>query len=107
MYLQQDFEQLTCQFEADKADLQRKLSSAATKYEELEHQCDLTQKKLTDLECLNGNLDLRNSNLQATCDALRAQLEQVETSESAATKKVASLKSQMFRRQIIGSCGSD
>jgi hypothetical protein len=59
------------------------------------------------LERLHEDLDLWYSNLQASHDALTVKLELTETMASTAIEWAATVESQMSKRQVIGSCGSD
>jgi prefoldin subunit 5 len=86
MYLQSDFEQMTSQLEADKADLQRQLK---------------------DLEHMIEDRDQRLNDLQASYEALSSHLEQVQARESAAAKRVAVLETHLYENQVTGSCGWD
>jgi chromosome segregation ATPase len=103
MYLQGEIKQITSQMEADKADLQTQLSSAVARFEESENRRHVAESKLTELQTLHKDLDLRYRNLQASHNAKRSQLEQKKTRESAATKRATALS----KPQVIGSCRSD
>jgi uncharacterized protein YlxW (UPF0749 family) len=86
MYLQRDLEQMSCQLEADKANIQRQLKV-------LEHKIE--------------DRDQRPNDLQASYEALSSHLEQVQATESAAVNRVAVLEKHLYENQVLGSCGWD
>jgi chromosome segregation ATPase len=107
MYLQGKIKKIISQMKAKKSDLQTQLSSAAARFEETEHRRHVAETKLTELQTLHMDLDLRHNNLQASYDAIRAQLEQMKNKESATKKRIAAMKEQILKEQVIVSCGSD
>jgi predicted secreted protein len=104
VYLQGKIKKIISQMEAD---LQTQLSSDATRFEESEHRRHVAETKLTELQTLHKKLELRHNNLQASCDAKRAQLEQMKKRESATKKRIAAMKEKLLKEQVIVSCGSD
>jgi uncharacterized protein YlxW (UPF0749 family) len=87
MYLQRDFEQMSSQLEADKAN---------------------TQRQLKDLEHKIEDRDQRLNDLQASYEALSSHLEKVQARESAAAvNREAVLEKHLYENQVTGSCGWD
>jgi chromosome segregation ATPase len=97
-----NLQHMNTKLEDEKADLQRQLSSATTRYEESEHRHSVAESKLAEFECLHKDLESQHSNLQAAYNVLPSQLEVVETKASA-----TAMESQLSKTQVIGSCGLD